>query len=88
MGLCLGGGGSGSVGYMYLGNRLNPLMVLASMFKIPLLKVKSEFRVTRMALYRDRIGICKMCGGVSERDVISHSTAVCGKCACKLYYRR
>ena len=88
MGLCLGGGGSGSVGFMYLGHRLNPLMVLASMFKIPLLKVKSEFRVSRMGLYRDRIGICKMCGGVSERDVISHSTAVCGKCACKLYYRR
>ena len=88
LGLCLGIAECGSVGYMYLDNRTNPLMVLSSIFKIPLLHIKSEFRVTRMALYTDGIGICKRCGGLSSVSVISHRTDICGKCACKLFSRR
>ena len=88
-GLCVQQEESGSLGYLYLGHRVNPLFALSSMFKWPLLRVRSEFIVSRLLLFEGKSGQQCSCGNPTLIDSQTREPfKVCGVCASKLCYSK
>ena len=86
MGLSIKETPDGSIGFLYLEHKVNPLMAVSSMFKWPLLRVRSEIDLTRLLLFEGFSSKTCTCGKPIPIDSTTYLPYwMCGSCASKAY---